>query len=78
MPGGWVYILASRYRGTLYTGVTSDIARRAWQHREGSGSRFAARYGDSVSSTQSGTNGSTKPSDAKRPSKSGAANGRSN
>jgi putative endonuclease len=44
MPGGWVYILASRYRGTLYTGVTSDIARRTWQHREGHGSRFAARY----------------------------------
>jgi putative endonuclease len=43
--GGWVYILASRHRGTLYIGVTSDIARRAWQHRDGSGSEFAARYG---------------------------------
>ena len=28
-----VYILASKRNGTLYTGVTSDIARRAWQHR---------------------------------------------
>ena len=44
MAGGWVYILASRYKGTLYTGVTSDLARRAWQHREGSGSRFAKKY----------------------------------
>jgi len=44
MKGGWVYILASRYRSTLYTGVTSDLARRTWQHREGSGSRFAAAY----------------------------------
>ncbi len=44
MAGGRVYILASRYRGTLYTGVTADLARRTWQHREGSGSAFAKRY----------------------------------
>jgi putative endonuclease len=30
-----VYILASRRNGTLYTGVTADIARRVWQHRSG-------------------------------------------
>ena len=40
----WVYILANRYRGTTYTGVTRDIARRTWQHRTGNGSRFARRY----------------------------------
>ena len=40
----WVYILASRYRGTLYIGVTADIARRSWQHREGIGSGFTKRY----------------------------------
>jgi putative endonuclease len=45
MSGGWVYILASRYRGTLYIGVTADIARRAAQHREGTGSKFASKYG---------------------------------
>ena len=44
MKGGWVYILASRYRGTLYIGVTADIARRSWQHREGIGSGFTKRY----------------------------------
>jgi putative endonuclease len=44
LKGGWVYILASRYRGTLYIGVTSNIAARSWQHREGSGSDFAKRY----------------------------------
>jgi putative endonuclease len=44
MKGGWVYILASRYRGTLYIGVTADIARRSWQHREGVGSEFTHRY----------------------------------
>jgi putative endonuclease len=42
---GWVYMMADRYRGTIYTGVTSDIGRRAFQHREGKGSRFVAKYG---------------------------------
>jgi putative endonuclease len=37
--------MADRYRGTLYIGVTTDIATRAFQHREGSGSKFSARYG---------------------------------
>jgi putative endonuclease len=45
MRGGWVYMMADRYRGTIYTGVTSDIGRRAFQHREGKGSRFVAKYG---------------------------------
>jgi putative endonuclease len=43
--GGWVYILANRKNGTLYTGVTADIAARMVQHREGTGSRHAAQYG---------------------------------
>ncbi|HTU10170.1 MAG TPA: GIY-YIG nuclease family protein [Allosphingosinicella sp.] len=29
-----VYIMASRRNGTLYTGVTSDLVQRVWQHRE--------------------------------------------
>ena len=33
MRGGWVYILASRRNGTLYVGVTADLAARVWQHR---------------------------------------------
>ena len=45
MRGGWVYLLASRYRGTIYTGVTADLARRTYQHRMGKGSKFAAKYG---------------------------------
>ena len=45
MRGGWVYIMADRYRGTLYIGVTSDIAARVWAHREGRGSKFCERYG---------------------------------
>ena len=45
MRGGWVYLMANRYRGTIYTGVTGDLNRRAWQHRHGKGSEFASRYG---------------------------------
>lgn len=39
-----VYIIASRRNGTLYTGVTSDLVQRVWQHKEGS-IGFTARYG---------------------------------
>ena len=39
----YVYILASK-AGTLYVGVTNDIARRVAQHRSGEGSAFARRY----------------------------------
>jgi putative endonuclease len=41
----WVYILASRKNGTLYTGVSNDISRRILEHQNGQGSKFAARYG---------------------------------
>ena len=37
--------MASRRNGTLYAGVTASIERRVLQHREGSGSEFAKRYG---------------------------------
>ncbi len=40
----WVYILASRMNGTLYIGVTNDIARRVSEHRSGKGSEFAKQY----------------------------------
>ena len=42
---GYVYILASRRNGTLYIGVTSDIAARIQQHREGAVEGFTTRYG---------------------------------
>ncbi|UYV17215.1 GIY-YIG nuclease family protein [Porphyrobacter sp. ULC335] len=43
--GGWVYIMADRYRGTTYVGSTADLALRVAQHREGQGSKFCAEYG---------------------------------
>lgn len=39
----WVYILANRWRTVLYTGVTHDLVRRVWQHRQ-QRSGFTARY----------------------------------
>jgi putative endonuclease len=36
--GGWVYIMANRYRGGMYVGVSADAIRRVYQHREGKGS----------------------------------------
>ena len=40
-----VYILASQRNGTLYVGVTSDIARRGWQHRSNAIAGFVRDYG---------------------------------
>ena len=45
MKSGWVYIMTNAPFGTLYVGVTSDIAARVWQHRNGEGSKFCRRYG---------------------------------
>ena len=44
MMGGWIYIMTNRPLGTLYISVTNDIARRAWEHRQGTGSAFTSRY----------------------------------
>jgi putative endonuclease len=41
----FVYILASRKNGTLYVGVTRDMARRAMEHRESMVAGFTRRYG---------------------------------
>jgi putative endonuclease len=42
--GGWTYIMTNRPRGTLYVGVTADLAARIWQHKNGEGSSFCRRY----------------------------------
>ena len=40
-----VYILATSFHGTLYTGVTSNLVGRIYQHREGITKGHTARYG---------------------------------
>jgi putative endonuclease len=39
-----VYILASRYRGTLYVGVTSSLWQRVWDHKNGRFEGFTKAY----------------------------------
>jgi putative endonuclease len=41
----YVYILASRKHGTLYVGITRDLIRRAWQHKQKVVRGFTERYG---------------------------------
>ena len=43
--GAWVYIMADRYRGAMYVGVTTDLAMRVHLHRTGRGSEHCRHYG---------------------------------
>jgi putative endonuclease len=40
-----VYILATRPNGTLYIGVTSELPKRAWEHKNDMADGFTKRYG---------------------------------
>jgi putative endonuclease len=40
----FVYIMTNRHHTVLYTGVTNDIVRRVFQHREKTGPGFTSRY----------------------------------
>src|SRR4051812_24623004 len=41
----YIYILASKTNGTLYIGMTNDLSRRVYEHREGLVKGFTKRYG---------------------------------
>jgi len=40
-----VYILANKRNGTLYVGVTSNLAKRIWEHKNNMVNGFTSRYG---------------------------------
>ena len=42
---GWVYVLASKRNGTLYTGVTNNLIGRVADHQAGVASKFTRMYG---------------------------------
>jgi putative endonuclease len=44
MAGGYVYIMASAPNGILYVGVTSDLIRRVYEHRNGLVAGFTKKY----------------------------------
>ena len=44
MKTGFVYIMTNRPRGVLYTGVTSRLAGRVWEHRTGLNKGYTSRY----------------------------------
>lgn len=44
MKKGYVYIITNKYHTVYYTGVTSDLKERIYQHKSGSGSLFASKY----------------------------------
>ena len=45
MRPAWVYIMTDRPNGTLYVGVTTNLIRRAWEHRDGIIDGFTKTYG---------------------------------
>ena len=45
MSDYWVYLLTNKPRSTLYVGVTNDLVRRVFEHREGLVRGFSAKYG---------------------------------
>jgi putative endonuclease len=46
--GGWVSIMANRYRGGIYVGVTADLLRRVQQHRDCTASVHVADFGKTL------------------------------
>ena len=44
MKAAYVYIMASARNGTIYIGVTSDLVKRAWEHRNGIVAGFTRKY----------------------------------
>ncbi len=73
----YVYILASRPYGTLYVGVTSDLIKRIWQHREAAVASFTKKHSVNRLVWYEIHTDIAQPSHAKNVSNPGTATGKS-
>jgi len=78
MRHGYVYMMASKRNGTLYLGITSNLAERVTQHKEDRGSQFVKKYGVSTLVWYEEHARSLTRSSAKPASSVGRASGSSN
>jgi predicted GIY-YIG superfamily endonuclease len=74
----YVYILASRRNGTLYIGMTDDLVRRTWEHRNDLVPGFTSRYGVKLLVWYSRMRAASRPLRASAGSRSGTAVGNCN
>jgi putative endonuclease len=44
MKKGYVYMMTNKYNTVFYTGVTSTLVKRVYEHKTGSGSEFTLKY----------------------------------
>ena len=73
----WVYILANKPGGTLYVGVTNNLVRRVYKHREGLAEGFTKRYGVKTLVFLSSTRQSQPRFNVRRTSNIGRVSGKS-
>lgn len=72
-----VYMLANRRNGTLYVGVTSNLAKRVWEHKNSFVAGFTKRYGIHMLYGMRYMNQWSRPYCMKSASRNGKENGRS-
>ncbi|WHZ26688.1 MAG: Excinuclease ABC, C subunit-like [Nitrospira sp.] len=71
-----VYILASRRNGTLYVGVTSNLVKRVWEHKQNVVAGLPGRTRCTILCTLSSMRTCAKPSSARSKSRSGIVHGK--
>jgi putative endonuclease len=73
MQDGWLHIMTNRPNGTLYVGATTDLVRRAWEHRVGVADGFTKQYDQYRLAMPSGTMTFSPPSSTRGTSSTGLA-----